>query len=102
MTLSPIRNALTVDVEDYFQVSAFASHIAREAWDGLPCRIERNIEAILALFNEHNAHATFFTLGWIADRYPGLVRRSSSRDTSWRVTATATSARPTRPAAILR
>ena len=75
MTDMPIRNALTVDVEDYFQVSAFASHIARDAWDGLPCRIERNIDAILALFGERGAHATFFTLGWIAERYPGLVRR---------------------------
>ena len=75
MKLSPIRNALTVDVEDYFQVSAFAPHIARDAWDAMPCRVERNIDAILALLDEHGTHATFFTLGWIAERYPRLVRR---------------------------
>ena len=75
MNPTPIRNALTVDVEDYFQVSAFASHIARDAWDRLPCRVERNMDVILALLDEHKTHATFFTLGWIAERYPGLVRR---------------------------
>ncbi len=75
MTPEPIRNALTIDVEDYFQVSAFAPHIQRDSWDHLPCRIERNIEAILELLDDHHAHATFFTLGWIAERYPGVVRR---------------------------
>lgn len=75
MNAAPIRNALTVDVEDYFQVSAFASHIARDTWDRLPCRVERNVDAILAMLNEHKAHATWFTLGWIAERYPALVRR---------------------------
>jgi polysaccharide deacetylase family protein (PEP-CTERM system associated) len=72
---APIRNALTVDVEDYFQVYAFASHIARDTWDRLPCRIERNVDLILAMLDEHKAHATWFTLGWIAERYPHLVRR---------------------------
>ncbi len=75
MNPTPIRNALTVDVEDYFQVSAFAPHIDRESWDRLPCRVERNVDRILALFAEHDARATWFTLGWIAERYPGLVRR---------------------------
>jgi polysaccharide deacetylase family protein (PEP-CTERM system associated) len=75
MNSTPIRNALTVDVEDYFQVSAFASHIARDTWDRLPCRIERNVDSILAMLDEHKAHATWFTLGWIAERYPHLVRR---------------------------
>jgi len=75
MNAPPRRNAMTVDVEDYFQVSAFASHIAADTWDDLPCRVERNVDAILAMLAEHNAHATFFTLGWIAERYPGLVRR---------------------------
>lgn len=73
-TLS-VKNALTVDVEDYFQVSAFAAHISRESWDQLPCRVERNIDVILAMFADHDVHATFFTLGWIAERYPGVVRR---------------------------
>jgi len=70
-----IRNAMTIDVEDYFQVSAFAPHIPREHWDSLPCRVERNIDVALALLDEAQAHATFFTLGWIAERYPAMVRR---------------------------
>ncbi len=69
-----IINALTVDVEDYFQVSAFESHIDRADWDRLECRVERNIARILELFAQHNAKATFFTLGWMAERYPELVR----------------------------
>jgi polysaccharide deacetylase family protein (PEP-CTERM system associated) len=71
---APIRNAMTIDVEDYFHVSAFASHISRDNWDHLPCRVERNIDRILALLDERNVHATFFTLGWIAKRYPQIVR----------------------------
>ena len=70
-----IRNALTVDVEDYFQVSALAPHIPRSSWDSRDCRIERNVDRILALFDDHDAKATFFTLGWIAERYPQAVRR---------------------------
>ena len=73
--IGPIVNALTVDVEDYFQVSAFAAHIPRESWDRQPCRVEANIDRILALLAESNVSATFFTLGWIAERYPALVRR---------------------------
>jgi polysaccharide deacetylase family protein (PEP-CTERM system associated) len=69
-----IANALTIDVEDYFQVSAFAPHIERSAWDTTPCRIERNIDRILALLDERGAKATFFTLGWLAKRYPHIVR----------------------------
>ncbi len=68
-------NALTVDVEDYFQVSAFEPHIDRETWEKLPCRVERNVDTLLGLLDEHRAHATFFTLGWVAQRYPALVRR---------------------------
>lgn len=67
-------NAMTVDVEDYFQVSAFEGHIRREAWDGMPCRVEANVERILTLFEAQGIHATFFTLGWIAERYPAMVR----------------------------
>lgn len=70
-----IANALTVDVEDYFQVSALAPHISRSDWERIPCRVERNVDAILALLGESGAQATFFTLGWIAERYPSLVRR---------------------------
>jgi len=75
MIAAPIRNAMTIDVEDYFQVSAFASTIPREQWESLPCRVERNIDIALALLDEGKAHATFFTLGWIAERYPAIVRR---------------------------
>ncbi len=70
-----IVNALTIDVEDYFQVSAFADQIRRDDWDTMPCRVEQNIERILALLGNANTKATFFTLGWIAERYPALVRR---------------------------
>jgi polysaccharide deacetylase family protein (PEP-CTERM system associated) len=66
---------MSVDVEDYFQVSAFERHIERGAWQSLPCRVENNIDKILALFSEFDIHATFFTLGWIAERYPAMVRR---------------------------
>lgn len=68
-------NAMTVDVEDYFQVSALAPHIGRHRWDSMECRVERNIDRLLAMFGRHGVHATFFTLGWIAERYPSLVRR---------------------------
>jgi polysaccharide deacetylase family protein (PEP-CTERM system associated) len=70
-----IRNAMTCDVEDYFQVSAFAPYIARESWPARECRVEANVERILALFEQNGVRATFFTLGWIAERYPQLVRR---------------------------
>lgn len=68
-------NAMTIDVEDYFQVSAFAPHIARTEWDRRECRVERNVDVILALLAKHKTQATFFTLGWIAERYPQVVRR---------------------------
>ena len=71
----PIRNAMTVDVEDYFQVSAFERHIPRESWESMPCRVERNLDVILGLMAERHVHGTFFTLGWIAQRYPNIVRR---------------------------
>ena len=70
-----ITNALTIDVEDYFQVSAFAPYIARADWDQRECRVERNVDRILALLDDQDTEATFFTLGWIAERYPQLVRR---------------------------
>jgi polysaccharide deacetylase family protein (PEP-CTERM system associated) len=72
--MSAIANALTCDVEDYFQVSAFAPHIDRARWDAHPCRVERNMDRLLALFAQHQVRATFFTLGWIAERYPQVVR----------------------------
>ena len=68
-------NAMTVDVEDYFQVSAFEPYITKEQWDSLPHRVERNTHKILDLFKEKNIKATFFTLGWVAERYPDLIKR---------------------------
>jgi polysaccharide deacetylase family protein (PEP-CTERM system associated) len=70
-----IKNALTVDVEDYFQVSAFAPYISRTSWHSMECRVEANIDRILQLFSDGDARGTFFTLGWIAERYPQVVRR---------------------------
>ena len=68
-------NAMTVDVEDYFQVSAFEKLIPRDDWDNIECRVEANVERILELFDEKNIKATFFTLGWIAKRYPAMIER---------------------------
>ena len=70
----PVANAMSIDVEDWFQVSAFNGCIDRGDWDRLPCRVERNIERVLATLSSHRVKATFFTLGWIADRYPQCVR----------------------------
>lgn len=77
MSTSPaaLVNALTIDVEDYFQVSAFAPFIQRTEWDARECRVERNVGRILDMLAAQNTQATFFTLGWIAQRYPHLVRR---------------------------
>jgi polysaccharide deacetylase family protein (PEP-CTERM system associated) len=68
-------NALSVDVEDWFQVGAFENVIARDAWDKLPHRVERNTDKVLELFDGAGVKATFFTLGWVAQRYPALIRR---------------------------
>lgn len=72
---STIVNALTIDVEDYFQVSAFAPYIQRRDWGNYACRVERNVDKILEILDSSNSKATFFTLGWVAQRYPELVRR---------------------------
>ena len=72
---SGVVNAMTVDVEDYFQVSAFESVVNRGDWERLPCRVEHNTDHILELFDGSGVKATFFMLGWVAERYPGLVRR---------------------------
>jgi polysaccharide deacetylase family protein (PEP-CTERM system associated) len=74
-----IKNAMTIDVEDYFQVSAFAPYIPRTAWDTIPCRVEHNVTRILDLLDTRNAKATFFTLGWVAERYPQLAREIVAR-----------------------
>lgn len=70
-------NALSVDVEDWFQVGAFENVIDRSDWDGLEQRVERNGNAVIDLFAEAGVKATFFTLGWVAERYPALLRRAA-------------------------
>ncbi len=75
MASGVIRNGMSVDVEDWFQVGAFETVIDKGDWDSLQPRVEANTDAVLALFAESGVRATFFTLGWVAHRYPGLIRR---------------------------
>ena len=75
MPPEPVRNGLSVDVEDWFQVGAFERVIDKADWDTLTPRVERNTDAVLALFAETGVKATFFTLGWVAQHYPALIRR---------------------------
>ena len=70
-----ITNALTIDVEDWFQVSAMAPYIRRGDWPTRECRVERNVDRLLQMLDARGVQATFFTLGWVAERYPALVRR---------------------------
>ena len=74
---APILNGMSVDVEDWFQVGAFEHVIDRADWDGLESRVEANTDAVLALFAEADVRATFFTLGWVAHRFPALIRRAA-------------------------
>ena len=69
-----IQNALTIDVEDYYQVSGFESDISREDWGNYPSRVVASTRRILAILEGHGIKATFFVLGWVADRFPDLVR----------------------------
>jgi polysaccharide deacetylase family protein (PEP-CTERM system associated) len=69
-----LPNAMTVDVEDYFQVSAFENTISREDWSKIPSRIPANVDRILQIFGRENVKATFFTLGWVCDKFPKVVR----------------------------
>lgn len=73
--MSVLTNAMTVDVEDYFQVQAFAGCVGRSEWDGFPGRVEANTNHILDMFAAADVKATFFTLGWVAHRFPAVVRR---------------------------
>ncbi len=68
-------NAFSIDVEDYFHAQVYADVIPRAAWESLPTRVERNTDLILQTLEEHGVHGTFFVLGWVAKRYPSLVRR---------------------------
>lgn len=73
--METIVNALTVDVEDYFHVSAFTNFVRRSDWDGLESRVCRNTERLLDIFDEAEVRGTFFVLGWVAERFPALVGR---------------------------
>ena len=73
--MSEIVNAFSIDVEDWFQVAAFSRYIDRKDWDSLECRVERNVDVLLETLDKHDVKATFFTLGWIAERYPAMVGR---------------------------
>ena len=69
-----MRNALTIDVEEYFQAHAYAKVIDRAEWERIPGRVVANVRRLLALLATHGTRATFFVLGWVADRHPELVR----------------------------
>ena len=79
MTHRQLQNAMTVDVEDYFQVSAFERYVDRDSWDSTACRVEANVDRILQMFADRDIQATFFTLGWMAERYPLMVQRIVSQ-----------------------
>jgi polysaccharide deacetylase family protein (PEP-CTERM system associated) len=66
---------MTIDVEDYYQVSAFSPVVPHHTWDRFESRVERNVDRILEMLHEHGVHATFFMLGWVAQRHPRIVRR---------------------------
>ena len=78
-TAEPIINAMSVDVEDYFQVSAFEPTVSRAHWSQFESRVERNTHRLLDIFDEFNVKSTFFTLGWIAERHPHLVQAIAAR-----------------------
>jgi polysaccharide deacetylase family protein (PEP-CTERM system associated) len=75
MTMDSVINAMTVDVEDYFQVSAFEKYIQKDSWDNLELRVEANVERLITIFENSGISATFFMLGWIAERCPGMIHR---------------------------
>ena len=76
---APVVNAMTIDVEDYFHVSVFDGVLPRSQWDSMESRVCRNTERLLDIFSEYEVRGTFFVLGWVAERFPDLVRRIASR-----------------------
>jgi polysaccharide deacetylase family protein (PEP-CTERM system associated) len=74
-----LKHILSIDLEDYFHVEAFAGVVSREEWDRYPSRVERNCHRLLDIFDDHSVKATFFVLGWIAQRFPALVREVHQR-----------------------
>jgi polysaccharide deacetylase family protein (PEP-CTERM system associated) len=71
---APVINAMSIDVEDYFHVSAFDGIVPRTQWDGMESRVVANTHRLLAIFAEYGVLSTFFVLGWVAERFPALVR----------------------------
>ncbi len=74
-----MQNAITIDVEDYFQVAALAKWAPTRSWDDFELRVEQNTDKILQLFDDHSIKGTFFVLGWVAERCPELVKEISRR-----------------------
>lgn len=74
-----ITNTLTIDVEDYFHVAALSKSISSRDWDKQLCRVERNTHLLLDLFDTYSTTATFFILGWVAERYPEIVKEIDER-----------------------
>jgi len=74
-----MKNAVTIDLEDYYQVSAFSKEAVVEQWDTFASRIEQNTEKLLSIFDEKGTRATFFTLGWVARKHPKMVREIAGR-----------------------
>src|ERR1700722_8845363 len=74
-----MKNALTIDLEDYYQVSAFSDTLVVDQWDNYPSRVEHNTAKLLSILDEENARATFFTLGWVARKYPKLIKEIADR-----------------------
>ena len=74
MTPDAPLNAISVDVEDYFQPEAFARDVRREDWPSFPSRVVDNTRRLLDVFARHDVRGTFFVLGWVAERFPDLVR----------------------------
>src|SRR5258706_928148 len=78
-SVTSVRNALTVDVEDYFHVAALAPNIHRDSWASRESRVVDNTQKLLAIFEQFDVRGTFFVLGWVAERYPQLVRDIAAR-----------------------
>jgi len=78
ITADRLQNAMTIDVEDYFHVSAFDGVVPRSRWNDLESRVCANTDRLLAILDGAHVLATFFILGWVAERYPDLVRRIAS------------------------
>ena len=79
MPIAPVSHIMSVDVEDYFQVEAFAAKVPKSDWDRYPLRVNDNTRRILDLFDAAGIKATFFFVGWVAEKFPGLVKETAAR-----------------------